>query len=245
MKLSRERLKQLIKEELVQEMSGPTAASSAKTVAMTPAAATPATPLISVIFTHSKCLKRAIEQLDRYANMKKDSGNHAGLDKYFHILAFYTAAQVMKGCGVPEIEIRWLLAGTGFANEIRQKLTAGWKNDMVANKIGVNAALQGDTTDQITKTAFDHAANHGAPTWAELLDRNKDVKDGFWNDEKYRKEYGWALEKYPQFFGDDKPWVQPRYHGLLTPSQRREAYTKISLSPQLKVKGPLRLNKPS
>lgn len=238
MKITRNQLRQLIKEELVQEILSPT------------------TPVAVKVFSSTKCLQRGMRQLKAYAALKKDEGRSGGMDKYFHVLAFYTAAQVMRRCGVSDTEIRYLLAGLGFAKEILDIGGSGFdSDDMASNTMGVEAALRGASTVEVTRIAADHAASHGLVTWTEFLKRNENVtrpdSHGFvWNDDGYREVYGWALKEYPKLYGEDKLFIKPRYNGLLTPSQRRAAYSKSSPSvgpgpePRLKIKGPLRLNKP-
>ena len=222
MKITRRQLRQIIKEELMSE-----------------------TVSLGALFlgTRAKCSNRAIQQLERYYNMKKDAGRIGGMDKYFHVLAFYTAAKVVRNC-MTDIETRALLTSAGFANELMQKLKGDWKADMVANEIGIDAALRGAGSKEVTDLALNYARRHGLPTWGDLLKRNENVPEGMWNADSWREAYGWALEEHPTVFADDKLFVQPRYHGHLRPGQRRAAYTRQGKTPQTRIKGPLRLNKP-
>jgi hypothetical protein len=222
MKITRRQLRQLIKEELMSE-----------------------TASLGLMFLgqRGQCSNRAIQQLERYHNMKSDAGGIGGLDKYFHVLAFYTAAKVVRNC-MTDTETRALLTGAGFALELKQRLKGDWKADMVANEIGVDAALRNASTVEVTSLALDYAMAHGLPTWREFLARNENVPEGVYNADKYRELYGWALEEHPAVFADDKPFVQPRYHGHLRPRQRRAAYMRQGMTPQTRIKGPLRLNKP-
>jgi len=172
------------------------------------------------------------KQLWKYMKMRDDA-NLLGADKYFHVLAFGTAAQIMKDGGVPQSLIRSILTNAGFAKEVFDRFQDDWLDDLSANSAGMEAALSGE--GDFCELAFNISGSYGLRTWNELLASSSDDGRVWWVD-----NYGWAQEAFPQHYGPNKIFIQPRYNCRLSPDQRSEAYALGGKTSDTSIVGPLR-----
>lgn len=98
-----------------------------------------------------------------------------------------------------------------------EEALAEWKGDDEINRAGIRSGLRGDNC---CSAALKYIQLSKMPTVGELRAKSE-VWSAFLN-----RSYGWIFKQKPELYGDDMPFIQPRYHCGLTPEQRAFAYKR-------------------
>ena len=197
-------------------------------------------------------------QLYRYMKLKDDAGL-VGADKYFHFLAFYTAAQVLIKAGASPKITRFILQNIGKIKELKDLVGTGTSEraDIVANNAGIEAAISGDdpcagalsyaqglaTVGNLKRKAAAANKKHAEEIAAAKPEGRASGKSGPIKSNPFAwfNKYNWIWEDeaIAAFYGDDDKFIQPRHNCKLTPGQRQKAWQKHGSSSPSGVLGPL------
>ena len=158
-------------------------------------------------------------------------------DKYFHYLAFMNAVANMT-IGDEEIRAKFDTIGNskefldavnpfgatpivkvGYAASIDE-----WKKDMASNNEGIEAGLairKGGNPGSFLNKAYEKLVH--TPNDIAAMSKKYTPEESL---SKLKESYQWAWDTYPNLYGDDKVFIQPRYNVKLSPTQRRDAWKR-------------------
>ena len=155
--------------------------------------------------------KTALTILMQYDAEKRDA-NVSGFDFYFHFLGFASAARYLQDKGWPdEMITNYLWVFLSNAKEYIDYINPlgatfrnfeEWIKDGTTNQVAVRYGLSGDS---ICDGALTYAKQKGHITVKELID-----DPSRWPD--WEEDYGDAVIRYRDVYGDDDIFVQPRFH---------------------------------
>lgn len=188
-------------------------------------------------------LSKILKDLLMFDRAKREA-NIKDADKYFHALAFYsvtvkyklTSEELTKifGGGKELIDalnpfgatplLKIDIKGDPKISFSWNRMSSEWKDDMESNLFGASLGLKVNN-GEISKEEANKVL------YERLVHTLSDLKSSSKKPEYYDDVYGWAKEKYPSLYADNKKWIQPRYNIFLSPSERAEAWEKQKSKP--------------
>ena len=198
---------------------------------------TPLGSLSLVVYREFHPYKEVIlDLLMPYDAAKREAGLR-DCDKYFHYLAFMNAAANIQ---IDNEELQRKFDVIGNSKELLDAINpfgstpitkvgyaasmAEWKKDIESNQEGMQAGLSirvGGDPGEFLNRAYSKLVH--TPKDIAITSKTLSFSDSL---KKLKESYGWAWDQHPDFYADDKVFIQPRYNIKLSPNERLAAWKR-------------------